>query len=328
MVRSSPDTAGRRRPAFTLIELLVVIAIIAVLIGLLLPAVQKARESASRTQCTNNLHQIGVAMHSYHDTYHTLPSAHIERADASGKLQYYSGWAIMLLPYIEQDNLYRQYNDTVPNISPLNQPVCKTHVPAYTCPDDPNQGQVLGPETLAPDGSGQGNPPVLYAIASYKVMSGLGDTTSSYTYVGYNTEIATAMSAHPMGRGAFHGDGASGLSPERLTNIKDGTANTLFVGERVTTTHQTRGAFWADTFNLYNAGAAWPSSATLLGDYDDCKNKTTENYCKYGWGSTHTNGAINFLFGDGSVHPIQRTIDTNIFMAMSTIAGGEVVPDY
>jgi prepilin-type N-terminal cleavage/methylation domain-containing protein/prepilin-type processing-associated H-X9-DG protein len=331
MLRSSPDAAGRRRLAFTLIELLVVIAIIAILIGLLLPAVQKVRESASRTQCSNNLHQIGVALHSYHDNNHTLPSAHIEQYDPVTKqLQYYSSWGIMLLPYIEQDNLFRQYNNSVPNTSPLNQGVRTTYVSVYTCPDDLNQNQVLAPETIAPNGTSQTNPPQLFMTGSYRVMTGLGDTKTVWTFAGYDTEIQTALKAHPNGRGAFHGDGASGLSPERLTTVKDGLSNTLFVGERVTITHPTRGTFWADSFNLYNASAAWPYSVTLIADYDDCRLHygINENYCKYGWGSTHTNGAINFLYGDGSVHPIQRTIAINIFMALSTIDGGEVIPEY
>src|ERR1044071_4686863 len=111
------ENRGSRRPAgFTLIELLVVIAIIAVLIGLLLPAVQKVREAAQRTKCTNNLKQIGLAMHNYHDARGSFPSGHIELIDSKGAYQYYGGVFISLLPYVEQDGLYRQYQDfPVPN---------------------------------------------------------------------------------------------------------------------------------------------------------------------------------------------------------------------
>jgi prepilin-type N-terminal cleavage/methylation domain-containing protein/prepilin-type processing-associated H-X9-DG protein len=323
MVRSSPGAPWRPRKAFTLIELLVVIAIIAVLIGLLLPAVQKVRESAARASCTNNLHQIGLAMHAYHDTMGTLPSAHIE---TNG--QYYSGWAIMLLPFVEQNNLFRSYNNAVTNTNAANQAVVTTFVSTYACPSDPNYKMIFGPETLSPSGGGQPNPNVLYMSSSYKVMTGQGDTATTDTFAGYNTEVPVALAAHPNGKGAFHGDGDSGLSPERLNNVKDGLSSTLFVGERHTVSHPTRGAFWADTFNLYNAGASWPYSATLLPDYDLCGTQVANiNYCKYGWGATHPN-VINFLYGDGSVRGLPTSIDMNVFMALSTIRGGEIIPNY
>jgi prepilin-type N-terminal cleavage/methylation domain-containing protein/prepilin-type processing-associated H-X9-DG protein len=325
MVRSYPDTAGRRRPAFTLIELLVVIAIIAILIGLLLPAVQKVRESAAFLQCKNNLHQIGLACHSYHDANGSFPSGHVELKDAQGKFQYYMGWGINLLPYLEQQNLYNLYNNAIPNQAPGNQAFAQTYVAVYTCPIDPRAGQVIAPATIAPDGGGN-NGSIRYMAGSYRCMTGIGNTSSTNTYGGFWNEVQDAQKAHPNGRGAFHGDGYSGMTPERFATITDGTSNTLFFGEHHSSTVPERMPFWADSFNLYSKGATWDSptitAAVMQADFATCSAQVNSNYCKYGWGSLHTSG-INFVFGDGSVRSLPKTIDYRVFMALSTVAGGE-----
>ncbi len=318
-----------RARGFTLIELLVVIAIIAILIGLLVPAVQKVREAAARIKCANNLKQIGLALHSYHDTNGTFPSGQVELEPRPKVFEYYANWAITLLPYLEQDDLYRTYNNTIPNQDRRNLAFCQTYLAVYTCPSDTRANQILAPETIAPNGTGQPNPPLLYMTGSYKAMTGLGNTSTTNTYGGFWNEVQNAQARWPTGKGAFHGDGRSGLKPSRIADITDGTSNTIFVGERHTRTHVTRGPFWADGFNLYNNGAVYPglTDIYLQPDYDLCASRVNSNYCKYGWGSLHP-GTINWLFGDGSVRNISTNIDLNIFAALSTIAGGEVIPNY
>jgi prepilin-type N-terminal cleavage/methylation domain-containing protein len=342
-----------RSRGFTLIELLVVIAIIAILIALLVPAVQKVRVAAGRTQCVNNLKQIGLAFHSYHDQYKVLPSAHLAGCPpgtANGVNTgciYYASWGIQILPYIEQGALYATYQDGnwktltgIPNYGQppvanqlVNQAFSQKRVAIYECPlDVPRIGQLIVPETLAPDG-GSGN--TAFATSSYRVMAGIADVASTDTYCGYWYEVQLALQTNATGKGAFHGDGYSGLLPERLTNITDGTSNTIFAGEHSMTTHFTRGPFWADAFNLYSCGAIYrPTGAlantdawTLSPDYDMCATMTgNANYCKYGWASLHE--MINFLFGDGSVRGISPDINLNTLGNLSTIAGNETIIDF
>ena len=320
MSRPVPPTR-RGRPAFTLIELLVVIAIIAILIGLLLPAVQKVREAANRMKCSNNLKQIGLALHNYHDVNNQFPTGH-RLTYINGARVYYTNWAIELLPFLEQDNLYKLYDDTVPNIHANNKTVRETYLAVYTCPSDINANKLLVPETGANDG---GNNGVAFRTGSYRGMSGVS-ATGFDQWAGYPSEVQVNMAQGPGLRGILHTDWTpGGPGAETFASISDGTSNTLVVGERATRTHISRGTFWADSFNLYNLSGAYNQSAALLNDYDACiKIASDQAQCKYGWGSFHS-GVINFLYGDGAVRTVRTSIDMKVFTYLATVAGGEVI---
>src|SRR5687767_2359412 len=174
-----PRWLGR---AFTLIELLVVIAIIAILIGLLLPAVQKVREAAARAACSNNLKQMGLAFHNYHDANGRFPSASVQTCPpgtatgSSTGCHYVTGGFVQILPYIEQDALRRTYDDRqFIDESHANDFFIQQNVKIYNCPSDDRAGQLIQPQTIAPRGSGQPNPPYIYRSSSYKLMTGMGN---------------------------------------------------------------------------------------------------------------------------------------------------------
>ena len=316
------------RRGFTLIELLVVIAIIAILIALLVPAVQKVREAAARTQCQNNLKQIGLALHNYHDANKVFPVGRQTRPRNQPPQvdvdDYYANWAILILPYIEQGNLYKQYDNNVPNTNRANDFVRQQFVPLYTCPMDPNANMLILPET---SNDGVDTTSIPYATGSYRGMAGV-NCDGFDQWVGYNSEIRANLKACPSKRGILHGDNNGALPGERFASITDGTSNTLMVGERMTISHNRRTTFWADSFNLYSLSGAYPDSATLLADYDACGRLVSDiAQCKYGWGSLHT-GGINFLLCDGHVTVITNGINMQVFVALATISGGEVIPDY
>jgi prepilin-type N-terminal cleavage/methylation domain-containing protein/prepilin-type processing-associated H-X9-DG protein len=335
-----PLRTARRCRAFTLIELLVVIAIIAILIGLLLPAVQKIREAAARMACSNNLHQIGLALHNYHDANGRFPSAATQTcpagtpAGSSTGCHYFMGAFVELLPYVEQDNLYKTFNLTLAvDENKVNVPSMQQSVKVYNCPSDARAGQLFAPETTAPRGGS--NPPstaiglLQYAASSYKLHTGMGNPSSTDTWGGFWDEVQDARNYRSSGAGIFHSDGFSGTGPSKLTTIGDGTSNTLMVGERHTRTHQTRGPFWADAFNLYSTSASYLGINTIYmqPDYDACQAVINANYCKYGWGSFHS-GGINFVYADGHVGVIQPGIDQTVFAALGTVNGGEVIPNF
>lgn len=285
------------RRAFTLIELLVVIAIIAVLIALLLPAIQKVREAATRMQCANNLKQIGVGLHSYYDSRKLLPYSRLDTAET---------WAVLLLPYIEQQNLFSQWNMSINYYSQASS-VLTTPVPTYFCPTRraPN---------AAPTASLSGdvlqntmNPNVPGALGDYAACA--GDPSGTIDYL---PSMVAAPSLPANGVFIYKGGNMT------FNLIPDGLSNTLFVGEK-----------HIPKFNFGNP----PDSSIYNGD-----NGSSHKHAGVGsplamgptgtgeFGSYHV-GVCQFVFGDGSVRPLSVAIDLAALGYLANREDGQI-PKY
>jgi prepilin-type N-terminal cleavage/methylation domain-containing protein/prepilin-type processing-associated H-X9-DG protein len=307
----------RRRRAFTLIELLVVIAIIGILIALLLPAVQKVREAAGRLSCSNNLKQIGLALHNYHDVNGTFPPGGVTDGPCCSTPSG-AAWTIYILPFLELDALYRQYRFDKFNEDVENAPVRITFVKVYVCPSDRDTNILGKPE------SGPGSD-LDYMPGSYRGVSGRS------TGLDWFDDPDSSRNLPSEWRGVLHKASTRyGIHPENMAAITDGSSNTLMVGEYTTLTHLSRRTFWAYTYTSYNQSSVTRQTRIFQTDYDHCVNQGgagDENPCKRGWGSFHPNGA-NFVLCDGSVHFLQQNIDIVLFGSLATIAGAEVVDGF
>lgn len=292
----------RRRSAFTLIELLVVIAIIAILAGLLMAGVQKAREAAARISCVNNLKQIGLALHTYHDSNGNLPPG-FKATAASGATAPGWGWAAHLLPFLEQENLIRPASSrgfVTPAIDDAAATsIITTPVRLFTCPSDGGSG--------------------VFAVSGTTVQA----ATNSYAACAGTLEVD-----EPTNNGIFYRN-----SRTRLTAITDGTSNTIAVGERAALF--VRGP-WAGAVSGGQATitpgapvtstASEPAEALTLAHtgshtLNDLDSDPDDFY------SPHPNVGM-FLFGDGSVRPIRIGLSGTVLQALSTRSGGESIsPD-
>jgi len=312
------------RHGFTLVELLAVAAISAVLIGLLLPAVQRVRDAAARAQCCNNLKQIGLALHSYSDGQGSLPPGN-EVAAPGAMAPIRSNWAINLLPFLEMSSLYNDYQTGRSNTDSANALVRKTFVKVYTCPADPIPHVAQNPFS----GPGQNE---LYMTGNYRAMAGRSDGVNFFEFI--NNPLFTAPSALNLRhdwRGPMHIVMPSqNLTTERIANITDGASNTLMVGEYATESIKGRRVHWAYSFASYSLGSAVPDGRTLIPDFKRCADTLGggDLACARGWGSFHAGRQIiNFVMCDGSVRAISAGIRIDIFASLGSIAGDEVVPD-
>jgi prepilin-type N-terminal cleavage/methylation domain-containing protein len=294
----------KKRHAFTLIELLVVIAIIAMLIGLLVPAVQKVREAAARIQCQNNLRQIGIALHGYHDRNGRFPPGYYDVApwpqDDQGPGW---GWASFLLADLEQDNLQKQinYNLNVGDSSPAIVAARTTFLKVFQCPSDPSSEQTF----TVTDGGAQ----------SWVLAHG--------SYVACNGNDGVDDNTTPPHTGAF----VRSTYGFRIANITDGLSNTFFVGERCTTMSWST---WAGAVtgaqdpSVRSPGDYSGASALVLGHCGPHLPNDSIVTDADAMSSGHTQG-VQFLFGDCSVHTIQNSIGQTVYDALATRSGDEVV---
>jgi prepilin-type N-terminal cleavage/methylation domain-containing protein/prepilin-type processing-associated H-X9-DG protein len=331
----------RQRSAFTLIELLVVIAIIAVLIALLVPAVQKVRDAAGRAECTNNLKQIGLALHAYQNTNKVFPPGYVDGNTTPGSTPDNDvgpgwGWASLILPYLEQDNVFRQINFSQGVGMGVNAQVSQTALAVYQCPADPYQ-QAFG-------------------VYDSNFTSPIA-TVAHGNYIGCNgwEECFNGASGDPQagvgadGLAGLYGIAGRGLfyrnSRTTIASVTDGLSNTIFVGERSgdhapsTWTGAVAGGrcpAWMAGQAVYSPppGPAYDNAdfgEALVLAHTNATHLPSADFPIFDpdtFYSMHAGRGANFLFGDGSVHFLTSSMDPNTYQALGTIAGGEVANDW
>lgn len=328
---------NRSLRGFTLIELLVVIAIIAILISLLLPAVQQAREASRRTQCKNNLKQLGLALHNYEGTYSMFPPSRINLSSPT----FQQTWSVMILPYIEQSGIYAQYNFNVNWFNPVNDRLTTVQLPGFMCPSTPSTR------------------PLPTSVLYGKITGGARTDQPIWGYVDYGSINAVrnafivASGLPSIGTKDAMGGLGRGPGGTRIRDITDGTSNTMLLAEDAGrpaqyigrkqglnprsgndafgTMYVADGWGWADInggFSIDGANSAGiqnntssSGATTIVGT---CSMNCTNDSELY---SFHV-GGVQTLLADGSVRFLSENMSGATLSGLATLQGGEVPGEF
>ncbi|MCA9271018.1 MAG: DUF1559 domain-containing protein [Planctomycetales bacterium] len=292
---------------------MVVIAIIGILVALLLPAVQAAREAARRMQCSNNLKQIGLALHTYHEANNTLPYGANFGSAVGGT------WATMILPQLEQQNVYDQFDLTKKIWDPVNEAATKAVIPVYICPSDGKASDaLLGGRIQAGSQNAAKSMGLWYPTSMGPTRDGTSPSVSC-VYCGETPQVGSFCCANTSDYGP---DGVGVMDrysqqPVDFSMIRDGLSNTFMAGETLPRQCTFNGAH---NHNFPIAGTTIPLNT--FESTDEATNSKWWSGC--GFKSAHPGGAT-FLLCDGSVHFLPDSIDYRLYNELGTRAGGEVV---
>lgn len=298
------DLSSRRR-GFTIVELLVVIAIIGLLVALLLPAVQRAREAARRGQCANNLRQMGVAIQNYLDVFRLYPPGYISAFDSQGNDTGPGwGWPAMLLPQLEQPSLYAQIHFNLPIEHPLNAGPRLVSLPVFLCPSDKSISQRVWQAQTGPP-----TPATICAVASSNYVGSFGTQEPGVD-----------------GNGIFFRDSRLGAA-----EILDGTSQTLLVGERsqylgpATWTGAVTGAvLLPDLSDGVGGGPPENGTGMVLGHIGEGLSPGDRGCEVNMYYSIHGDG-VQFLFADAHASYLNASLGYDVFLALTTRSGGESI---